>query len=345
MRRRSIVPPLVKSVIFVVVTGLATALLGLTIANAGAGGVGVEYAARFRDATGLNVGDDVRIAGVRVGEVTDVRVVDHRYAEVRFTVDRDRSLPASVTAAIRYRNLVGQRYLALAQGVGPMGATLPVGGTIPLERTTAALDLTELFNGFQPLFRALSPADVNQLATEIVQVFQGEESTVESLIRHTASLAATLASRDEVIGQLIDNLNQALSTVNSRDNALADLVSTLQELVSGLAADRKPIGDAVTAISQLTDTTAGLLQEVRGPLRADIAALGELADNLNAAEPALEQFLQTLPTKMTTIGRLATYGSWLNFYLCSAVVTGVGVDQNLIPPPTGLPITEARCHS
>src|SRR5690606_20405693 len=165
------------------------------------------------------------------------------------------------------------------------------------------------------------------------------------LISHTASLTATLASRDEVIGQLIDNLNQVLSTVNSRENALANLVTTLQELVSGLAADREPIGDAITAISELTGTTAGLLQQARGPLRDDIAALGALADNLNAAQPALEQFLQTLPTKLSTIGRLASYGSWLNFYLCSAVVTGVSVDQNLIPPPTGLPITEARCQS
>ena len=79
---------------------------------------------------------------------------------------------------------MGQRYVELAQGVGPVDGTLRPGATIPLERTTPALNLTQLFNGFQPLFQALSPKDVNQLSGEIIQVLQGEGTTVESLIRH-----------------------------------------------------------------------------------------------------------------------------------------------------------------
>ena len=127
-------------------------------------------------------------------------------AEVRFTVDAARTLPASVTATIKYRNLVGQRYIALAQGTGPVGRTLAAGQTVPLAHTTPALDLTALFNGFKPLFQALAPEDVNQLANEVVQVLQGEDTTVDSLLAHTASLTTTLAAKDEVIGQVIDNL-------------------------------------------------------------------------------------------------------------------------------------------
>ncbi|GIH18423.1 MCE family protein [Rugosimonospora africana] len=344
MRRKSIAGPLTKGIIFVIVTVLATAVLGLTIANAGVGDT-TGYRAEFTDVTGLNPGDDVRIAGVRVGQVTGIQVIRRRYAEVRFSVERGRRLPASVTATIKYRNLVGQRYIALGQGVGPVNATLAPDHTIPLSRTTPALDLTELFNGFQPLFQALSPNDVNQLSTEIVQVFQGEDTTVDSLVSHTASLTTTLAAKDEVIGQLIDNLNAVLTTVNSRGDELSGMVTTLQELVSGLADDRKPIGDAISAMSTLTTSTAGLLQDARGPLSQDIDSLGDVSTNLADAQPALDQFLKLLPLKLNDITTLASYGSWLNFYLCTATVGPVGVIGGPpLAPPIGVVDTGARCQ-
>jgi phospholipid/cholesterol/gamma-HCH transport system substrate-binding protein len=333
--------PAIKGALFALLTVTTTAVLGLTIANTGVGTTGT-YLARFTDVTGLSDGDDIRIAGVRVGQVTGIRVVDHRVAEVRFTVDAARTLPASVTAAVKYRNLVGQRYIALAQGVGPIGGALAPGQTIPLEHTRPALDLTALFNGFQPLFQALAPEDVNRLAGEIVQVLQGESSTVDGLLAHTASLTSTLAARDRVIGRVIDNLNAVLATVNARGEEFTDLITTLRELVSGLARDREPIGEAVDAIGGLATTTTGLLREGREPLRRDIAELGEVSGTL-ASGPELDTFLQRLPLKMESIGRTASYGSWLNVYLCSATVSGVSTSDDS-PPPTGLPVTGTRCQ-
>ena len=108
----------------------------------------------------------------------------------------DQPLPASVTAAILYRNLIGQRFLSLEQGAGPTGQVLPAGGTIPVERTRPPLNLTVLFNGFKPLFTALDPQQVNQLSFEIVQVLQGQGGTVQSLLASTSSLTNTLADRD-----------------------------------------------------------------------------------------------------------------------------------------------------
>ena len=89
-----------------------------------------------------------------------------------------------------------------------------------MSRTSPALDLTVLFNGFKPLFQALSPADVNQLSYEVVQVFQGEGGTVESLLGHTASVTNTLAARDQVINALIINLNDVLDHIADRDDQL-----------------------------------------------------------------------------------------------------------------------------
>jgi phospholipid/cholesterol/gamma-HCH transport system substrate-binding protein len=342
-KRKSVAAPLIKSIIFIVVTALATAVLGLSIASTGVSS-SVGYSAIFTDVTGVVVGSDVDISGVRVGQVTGLSVVDRNLAKVDFTVQAGRTLPASVTATIYYLNLVGQRYIQLAQGGDPDGPVLKPGSTIPVTQTTPALNLTTLFNGFQPLFEALSPGAVNQLSAEIVQVLQGEGGNVQSLLANIGSLTTTVAAKDKVIDSLIGNLNSVLTTVNSRGSALSNLVSTLQQLVSGLAADRQPIGSAVSAISQLTTATAGLLQLGRAPLKQDIIQLGRLSSNLDtsAGTSELDTFLQRLPIKMTDIARLASYGSWLNFYMCDALVSGVRSSYGA-PPPTGVGITAARC--
>jgi phospholipid/cholesterol/gamma-HCH transport system substrate-binding protein len=141
---------------------------------------------------------------------------------------------------------------------------------------------------------------------------------------------------------VITNLNSVLHTVSKRSGELAGLVSTLQELVSGLAADRQPIGSAISAIGSLTNATAGLLQVSRAPLAEDITQLGRVATNLNNNSGTVSTFLHNLPVKMSEIARLASYGSWLNFFMCDALVTGV--KEQYGPPPTGVPITAARCH-
>jgi phospholipid/cholesterol/gamma-HCH transport system substrate-binding protein len=323
---------LIKFTVLTVVVAMATTVLALTIANA-SGGERTGYTARFTDASGLLPGDDVRIAGVVVGSVDGVRIVDRRVAEVAFSVANDRPLPASVSASILYRNLIGQRFLSLEQGAGPTGQVLPAGASIPVERTRPPLNLTVLFNGFKPLFTALDPQQVNQLSFEIVQVLQGQGGTVQSLLASTSSLTNTLADRDQLIGQVIDNLNAVLDTVNARDEQLSNLISSLQALVSGLAEDRKPIGDAIVSIGELTQVTAGFVADARPPLRDDIGHLGDLAGNLNASDDKLEQTLQNLPGKLDKVARAGSYGSWFNFYLCG-LSGSVGLEPYL--PPTEL---------
>ncbi|MCX2968333.1 MULTISPECIES: MCE family protein [Streptomyces] len=341
MTGSSITAPLVKSVLFVLLTALTTAMLAVSISGRGTGDADT-YRARFTDATGLIEGDSVRVAGVTVGKVTGIRVVDRRHAEVAFTVEADRDLPASVTASIKYLNLVGQRYLDLRRGGDAVGATLPPGGTIPLERTVPALDLTQLFNGFRPLFAGLSPEDTNALAASLVQVLQGEGGTVGELVRTIGSLTSTLADKDEVIGAVIDNLGDVIATVNEHEEDFTELVATMESLVSGLAEDREPIGEAVEGLSELATSTAGLLEDGRAPLKEDIRHLGRLSEHLADNTPLVENFLARTPVKMRTLGRLASYGSWLNLYLCQARLTGAESADG--PPPTGLPVTEARCR-
>ncbi|GAA2488745.1 MCE family protein [Streptomyces gobitricini] len=342
---RSTAAPLIKFGVFAVVTILATTLLAATIVSISFTPEHT-YKAVFSDVTSLEEGDDIRVAGVRVGAVEAIRVKhgavkDRALAEVTFTVTRDRPLLSGTGAVIRYRSLVGQRYIALTEGAGD-GTRLPPGGTIPLSRTQPALDLNALLNGFKPLFAALSPEDVNQLATEIIKTLQGEGGTVNSLLAHTASLTTTLADRDQLIGSVIDNLNTVLATLDERGARFSGLIEQLQRVISGLSADRKPIGESLVNINNLTEATSGLLADARPPLKADIAELAELTGTLNDNEKTVEGVLKRLPNKLDKLTRTASYGSWFNFYLCD-------FDGRIVLPKTREVITpefhvaRARC--
>jgi phospholipid/cholesterol/gamma-HCH transport system substrate-binding protein len=340
-----ILSPLVKLSIFAVVTITLTAMLASTIASVGFGGK-TSYRAQFTDVTGLLPGDDVRIAGVKVGEVSGIEVVRNTVAEVTFTASTDQVLDAGTLARIRYRNIVGQRYIALTEGPGENQRLRP-GGLIPLSQTEPALDLTVLFNGFRPLFTALDPKQVNTFAYEIIRVLQGEGGTINSLLARTASLTSTLADRDALIGSVIDNLNSVLASVNTRDRQLSDLILQLQRFVSGLAQDRQALGDSLANISTLAESTASLVTQARPSLKGDIASLRQVASTLNASKSVVDGVLKRLPTKLTLLSRTAQDGSWFNFYVCSAGGR-VSVDP-IIPASSGTRVeaftnTDARCQ-
>jgi len=305
---------LTKLLIFILVTTMATGVLVIMIGNISFGG-SKDYRAEFVDATGVVKGDDVRIAGVKVGTVKDISIVDRDRAMVTFSVQDDTTLSRATHAAIRYRNLVGQRYISLTQEIGD-GATLAEGDMIPVSQTSPALDLTVLFNGFKPLFQALSPADVNKLSYEIIQVFQGEGGTLEGLLSHTASVTSTLADRDKVIGSLIDNLNEVLDHIGDRDDQLTQLIRTFRTFVGGLKDDRQAILGSLDQISELSVQTADLVSGIRRPFVDDVHQLRSVAGTLDRNKSELDRALQVLPIKLNKIGRTAAYGSWFNFYLC-----------------------------
>jgi phospholipid/cholesterol/gamma-HCH transport system substrate-binding protein len=338
---RRIAAPLTKLIIFAAVTIVLTGFLASTLGSFGFG-AGTTYRARFTDVTGLLVGDDVRIAGVRVGRVEKISLVG-RVAEVAFSVQDDVPLATGVLAKIRYRNLVGQRYIALQEGPGGP-ARLTRDGLIPLAQTTPALDLTVVFNGFRPLFAGLDPDQVNRLTYEIIQVLQGEGGTVASLLKHTASLTTSLADRDAAIGRVITNLNAVLGVLAERDENLNETIDALRDVVSGLAADRSAIGEAVVSIGDLAASTGSLLHDARPDLAQDVTLLNTLAGTLNDNTQVIEDTLHRLPARYTALTRTASYGSWFNFFLCDfdgrvGLIPGVDDAQPRFSSPA------ARCSA
>ena len=333
---------LVRLLVFMLTTALATGVLIITIGNLSFGAT-KDYGAEFVDATGVQKGDDVRIAGVKIGTVEGVEVLEANRALVRFSVDSETVVDEATHATIRYRNLLGQRYISLTQD-GDGGDRLEEGDPIPVARTTPALDLTVLFNGFKPLFEALSPDDINKLSFEVVQVFQGEGGTVESLLSSTASITQTLADRDEVIGELLDNLDYVLDRVADRDQELTELIDSFRNLVGGLNDDREAILSSLDSISELSVETAALVTDIKDPLVKDIKELRKVAGTLDRNRREIDRSLQVLPIKLTKIGRTATYGSWFNFYLCNFKVrVTLPGPTPLAPVESPVPLGGPRC--
>jgi phospholipid/cholesterol/gamma-HCH transport system substrate-binding protein len=311
----------VKLGIFTLVSIIVTGMLAIIMGHLNLGSENT-YKAIFTSASELKSGDDVRVAGISVGSVSDVSLYNRNEAIVTFKVTSDLQLTKATHAEVRFLNLVGDRYLALTQGT-PGAAALKKGATIPDTNTVPALNLTQLFNGFQPLFQALSPKDVNDLAMNIVQVLQGEGGTVQQLLAHTASLTNTLAGRNQLIGQVITNLSGTLDTVDQRHQQLNTLLIQLRGWMGNLAKDRNTIGVSLQDVSSLTQQLADLITQARPFAQADIAQLRRVMVLLNQpnAKAALSATLKVLPTMLRRQARIGTFGSWYNYYLCDFTAT------------------------
>src|SRR5258705_3526109 len=173
------------------------------------------YRAQFTNVSGLISGNFVRIAGVEVGRVKKISIRPDATALVEFTADDTAVLTEGTKAVIRYKDLIGGRYLALEEGAGGT-KTLSPGETIPLDRTAPALDLDALIGGFKPLFRALNPDQINALSGQLIAALQGQGATVSSFFQQTAALTSTLADRDQLLGQVIINLNTLLALLGDQ---------------------------------------------------------------------------------------------------------------------------------
>lgn len=154
------------------------------------------YSAIFTDVYGLREGDDVRMAGVRVGRVQKIELVDNERARVDFVVQNDQKLYGNTIASVTYQNIVGQRYVGLSPGKsgGPAGDTvLAAGATIPVERTDPSFDVTTLLNGYEPLFSTLSPEQADNLTKGVIQSLQGDNASIVTLVSQTSTLTKAFA--------------------------------------------------------------------------------------------------------------------------------------------------------
>jgi len=305
---------LIKFAVFATVMTMLTAFLFMVFGQVRSGST-AGYSAVLADASRLQAGDSVRVAGVRVGTVKGLSLQPDRTVLVKFDADRDVVLTTGTKAVVRYLNLVGERYLELVDGPGST-KLLKAGARIPLERTAGALDLDLLLNGLRPVIQGLNPQDVNALTSSLIQIMQGQGDTLESLMSKSTSFSDALADNGETVQQLIENLNTVVGSLDRDGEKFSGAVDRLEQLVSGLSQDRDPIGTAINSLEQGTASIAGLLTQARPPLKGGVEQINRMATLLDDDKATLDMGLQNAPRNYRKLARLGSYGSWIMYYIC-----------------------------
>ncbi|MGB3352657.1 MAG: MCE family protein [Mycobacterium sp.] len=304
--------------VFLTVCALATFAL-LTVFAQFRFDSGKSYFAEFTNVSGLKSDDLVRIAGVEAGSIQDISFNPDSTVRVEFSADDSVIVTDGTRAAIRYDNVIGGRYLALEEGPGGLPA-LPSGGTIPVTRTQPALDLDSVIGGFKPLFRALDPGQVNALSGQLISALEGQGATIGSFLEQAAIVTNTLADRDDLIGQVVDNLNVVLGSLGSQTDRLDLAVASLSELVHGLAERRVDISHSVAYIDAAAGSLADLLAQSRRPFSTVVQQTDRTAAIAVADQEYLDTLFNTLPDKYRALGRQGMYGDFFSFYLCELVL-------------------------
>jgi phospholipid/cholesterol/gamma-HCH transport system substrate-binding protein len=265
-----------------------------------------QLIATFDDATGMLKGDAVRLAGVPVGIVKGVKVVDGR-AEVRFAVNKDVALADDSVVVIRWVNLIGQRELYLAPGQSPS----KLGEGDRVSRTRSVVDIGELVNKLGPLTQALNPGQVNEIVQSLVTALSGNLGNVSSIVTDLTTVLGTLAERKDTIGKLMEDYTTLTETVGRRDLQIQTVVENLVALSDTFAKSDKVLDDALVELPQLTTNLAAFLDRNGGHL-------GNIIDNFSLFTGVarqriddLEAILHNLPPSLSALFEATSKGNFV----------------------------------
>jgi phospholipid/cholesterol/gamma-HCH transport system substrate-binding protein len=305
---------------------------------------GKTYHATFSEASRLKSGQDVRIAGVPVGSVKAVELNHDNTVDVEFDVNERYQLYTSTKAVVRYQNLVGDRYLEITSGPGELDK-LPPGGTISKDNTQPALDLDALLGGLQPVLKGLDGDKVNEVSNAVIELLQGQGGALSSMLASTSSFTQDLADRDQLIGDVINNLNTVLGTVDEKGAQFDASVDQLQQLLTGLAQNRDPIAGAIPPLASASNDLTELLQQSRRPVQGVIENIRPLAQRMDERKADINKVVEPLAENYLRLNALGAYGSFFNIFYCSVrlKINGPAGSDILIPfggPPDP---TKGRC--
>jgi phospholipid/cholesterol/gamma-HCH transport system substrate-binding protein len=322
---------------FVLVCLLFTGYLAFTIGNLDIrdplGRDTYDLTASFDDVTGLLVNDNVKVAGVVVGKVTNVTTSDGR-AVVEMQIDGDHAdLPKDSSAGVRWRNLIGQRFVYLYPGES--AEALQDGDVI--EATTSVVDLGELFNRLGPIVGAIDPAQVNDFLDTMTEALEGREDQVGATLDDLATLTSGLASRDEAIQRLITNLDTVAQTVNRRDAQIEAMLGNLITLSETFGDNTATLDAALVELGSFGAELSEILDSNADEIDRLLTNLAAITDTVEGRLPELGVALAGLGDANAAVFRAGNRGEFLNQkILCAFVGPPESGPQGC---PTGDPVT------
>jgi phospholipid/cholesterol/gamma-HCH transport system substrate-binding protein len=328
----------VKFGTFVVVCLFFTGYLAFTIGNLSIhdplGRNTYHLTATFDDVSGLLPNDNVKVAGVVVGKVTSIKVRSGRAVVDMAISKQHENIPKDGTsAAIRWRNLIGQRYIYLYPG--PVGGVALQSGD-QIATTTSVVDLGELFNKLGPIVTAIDQNQVNELLDTLTQALDGRQDKVGTALDDLATLARGLSSRDAAIQRLVTNLSTVADTLNRRDAEINTMITNLTNLANAFNDDQTTLDAALQQVGQFGTNLNEVLTNNASQLDNLLRNLSAVTDTVRTKLPELNTFLAGFASASQAVFRAGNRGEFLNQkILC--VFTGPP-SSSAAGCPTGAPI-------
>jgi phospholipid/cholesterol/gamma-HCH transport system substrate-binding protein len=322
--------PLIGLTLFMVLSMVSTWMVFVTLRR-DVDGPTNTYSALFTDVSGLHPGDDVRIAGVRVGRVDHVDL-DGTLAKVTFRVEKSQVVYDNTVASVTYQNVIGQRYLGLLPGPAGSRTQLPAYGQIPLERTRSSFDIAYLLNGFEPLFTLLDPQKVDDLTTAIIKALQGDSGSVLGLITQTSVLADSLTGPDQILGEVIISLNDITGKLAGQATDLQDLIRQTRDVMVTLGNRRQGLlasaASIAATVGRLSTITTNVYPDLQDLIDREPGFTGHLVGDGQARFAFLGA---NLPLLLKGLARVTQGGSYMDTYGCNVNVTIFAFLGRLIP--------------
>lgn len=284
------------------------------------GGHTESYSAMFTDVSGLKVGDEVRMAGVRVGRVDDV-ALDGDMARVGFRIQSDQVIYGNTKVSIMYQNIIGQRFIGLSLGDFGDPSVLPAGALIPVERTEPSFDISRLLNGFEPLFALLNPEQVDNLTTAIVRSTQGDSGALTTLISETTRLAQSYSGTDQILEGVLTNLNSVVGSLAQRNNDLKSTIDSAESVFDGFAQRREEFVTSMDQASIVGERLANVITDVQPDLKEWLAREPGFAKHFMENKQSFAYMGFNTPLLLKGLARFSQGGSYLDVYACHLTVS------------------------
>jgi phospholipid/cholesterol/gamma-HCH transport system substrate-binding protein len=286
---------------------------------------GVSYAAEFSESAGLRPDDEVRVAGIKVGEVSAVELAGDRVL-VRFRV-HDVWIGDGTSAAIKIKTLLGRKFLML----NPTGsATQDPDEPIPLSRTATPYDVTQALEGLSDTAGAIDTAQLAASFRTIADTFRGSPQHVRTALDGLTALSRSISARDQQLSQLVANTRQISSTLASEADTFDRLIGDGELLLTELSSRRDAISSLLSGTRQLATQLSGLVADNQAQLGPALHQLDTVTEILQRHTADLDRALKLAGPYFRIVNNTAASGRWIDVYVCGLVQEN---RNPCVPPP------------
>lgn len=287
-------------------------------------GGGETYSAAFSEAGGLKPGDEVRIAGVKVGKVEDVDL-DGDHVKVTFKIKDDPDFGTETGASIRVKTILGAKYLAL-HPKGP--GRLDPGSEIPLRRTVSAYDVVQAFSDLTTTTEEVDTEQLAKALDTISTTFQDSPAEVRASIKGLSRISRTVASRDKALRGLLDHANGVTEVLAAHSKDFSALVKDGDKLFKEISKRRAAIHTLLKNSALLGIELSGLVEDNREEIGPALKNLNTFVRMLERNQASLDRSVKLLAPYVRVFTNTLGNGRWFDSYV-----------QNLVAAPV-VPRTE-----